>query len=269
MHIAHCTQDGHDYEALDFSRLPNPQREEKRQHLRCTGCPEKARYRRRASNGRAPCFYAEHGDGCLLASSGGIVQGVNGRQVPPRANAARRIVLDLRGPAAAGGPEGGPGNAGRRHGEGRRFDGDGQVEGERTHRTLRGILRDLVGIPEFQHSDLLVEVPDVGTSPAHALFVAFDRVEERHVAQFHGYWGRIQDVRARDDACWLNTGGVGAPSLVVDAETMPVLLQAQRLADDAGLAGKHLLWLGRLSVGPTGKKWGKVDDLTHLTLLGV
>lgn len=267
MHIALCTLDAREYEALDFAQLPAAQREEKRQHLRCTGCPEKARYRRRASNGREPCFYAEHQEGCLLASTGGIVQGVNGQQVPPRANGARRIVLNLRGPAAVGGPEGGPGNAGRRQGGGRRFNADGRVEGERTYRTLRGILRDLVGVPDFQHSDLVIDVPDEGASTVRAFFVAFDRVEERHLGQFHGFWGRIQYVRFRGETYWLNTGDAGFPSLVVDAEIMPDLLQAQRVPAFDGLAERYLLWLGRLAIGPTGKKWGRVDNLTHLTLL--
>lgn len=263
MDIAHCAIGNRDYDAREFAGLPAAERAEKNEQLNCVGCGRPARFRRASRDGRAPCFTAHHEEDCELASAGGVELGAGGggNALPPRANRASRIVLDLRAAPGADDADGGPGGVRRPGGRRRRFDGDGQDVRDRTHRRLRPLLRSLVLLPDFRTSTDIIEIPDHGESEVRRLFVNFADLTVAHVGHFHGCWGRIHSVGANGGTVWLNTAaGRLTPGIRLDEDGLPDLLATFRLVHRDNLWGQHMLMLGVVVRSQQNKLYLSLED---------
>lgn len=263
---ARCTLDGRDYDAFVFSRLPRAELEERRRALIClgTGCGGRAFYRRKAVDGRAPCFGSnEHIPGCDRATAGPPDAGGGfGVDVDEFANLGNRLHIDTRPTAQA--PHHDPDTTPETGRLTPHHRGHGP-DGPRTavsHRRLRPILRELLRSPAFAQSDRIVHYEDFPPAPTSEFFRPLVDVDTRDERRRRGYWGTVVSAyTSGDGTLWLNVGPPGMCSVLVPAATVTDFLRwtGEHEADD--LPGGAIIVLGRCELSQGGKLYVRVKDL--------
>ena len=267
MRIAHCTQDGVIYEAVDFNQTTdfiNMKR-----FLECPECHGPAFYRGLTRNGREACFGARpHIPGCTLATleHDGETTG-QGNEEDELLTTGQRIVLDFNfGTAEAGEgaqPAGVPiatGNAGTQG------DNGPAVRGTMTRR-LGPLLRSLIESDEFRRSPQVIEVPVIGEFTVADFFVNFVDVTNDHIGSYHGFWGMVPDARKDTQGnLWLNSGGRENMSARLGLGDIEATYRRFNIQDEEDIAGAYVLVLGDLRVGPSRKRYVKITEASRFTL---
>lgn len=269
MDVARCTEDGHTYEAVEFSQLPPIELARKRRLLCCPECNGPAFFRKASRSGRAACFGARpHAGGCGLAAPEHDVQpDGQGTDQDALNNPGGRIVVDFNYGAQEQ-PEheeapGLPRNPNRRG----RFVGEGDRPDARMHRRLSTLLRNLVEAPNFSQSDQLLEIEGRDEIAVRDFFVPLDAVSEEHARMYRGFWGMISDARfAADGTLWLNSGGRDDVSFCVDEEHVDAIYDRYGVDDEEDIAGAYVLVFGTLRVSQNGKLYCLVTNPGYMAL---
>lgn len=261
MDVAKCTQDGFEYSAVKFAKLPVSEIAIKRRHLICIKCGARAIFVKEARSGQGPHFRARPHLDCALAAPE-LEQGEGGGDDKDMLrNPGDHILLDLRYGAAEqlNGDLGGAGEGGTRGGQ---HVGHGGGARAVSRRRLRPVLKNLIFSEEFRDSDQTIELPGVGVFRVHELFVNFSDINDAHVDRFGGYWGDIQDIReGKDGARWINTGDQDDVSVLVGKDICSPFLSYHRVSWER-LEGMHFLvfgWLNRASKNQ--KLWIRPRDI--------
>lgn len=270
MDIARHVPSERNFTAAAFAELPDAQREVMRNELACSVCGFKAFFRKAASSGQAACFGARpHMDGCNMATlaSERIVDGP-GANEDALQNLGQHIVLDLAFGAAAEVnadadddlPAGGRGV--------RRFGGNGDRPNARAHRRLSSILRNLVQIPEFAGSDILIEPPGRGATSAREFFVQFSDLAREHLNEIHGLWGVADNLRFRENAgLYINSGGKEDLSILVPTEIKNEIYRRHGIVTSQQLKGAHVLVIGSARITISKKKLCVAESANHVAIL--
>lgn len=259
MDVAWCTSDAVEYTAAQFAQLSDGLIMSKRRHLVCLGCSGRAYYRRRGSNGAAPCFGSnEHADNCDFHGVGTTLH-AGGVPVPEPElmNHGDRLTLDVdvaspeEHHAEFDAPDIGTGTG--QHGS---YDYEAVLRHATSRRRLRSVLRDLARSAAFRSSRAVVVVPSFPELSVERFFVWFNHIRpDRHEGQRRGYWGTIVDARTRHagDALWLNSGGPDEPSVLLPHEEIDQLLDAHHVDELEDIAGAWVLALGKFQTSQNGK----------------
>lgn len=261
MDVAKCTQDGFEYSAVKFAKLPVSEIAIKRRHLICIKCGTRAIFVKEARSGQGPHFRARPHLDCALAAPESEQGEGGGDDKDMLRNPGDHILLDLRYGATEqlNGDLGGAGEGGTRGGQ---HVGHGGGARAVSRRRLRPILKNLIFSEEFRNSDQTIELPGVGVFRVHELFVNFSDVNDAHVDRFGGYWGDIQDIReGKDGARWINTGDKDDVSVLVGKDICSPFLSYHRVSWER-LEGMHFLvfgWLNRASKNQ--KLWIRPRDI--------
>lgn len=255
MFSAKCTEDGVNYTAFDFSKLPVGDLERKRHFLICQGCGRSAFFRKKSRSGRAACFGASHDLQCEYASPE-YNPGNDGPGEPQDQlyNPGNRIVVDFNY-GAAGDYEVQednrlPENRGRRG----RYQGNGQRPNARTHRRLRPLLRDLINVEAFRNSEQIIEIHGQPEIAVRDFFVPFLNVTNDNEGLFRGYWGEIVSVRRSENGTlWLNSGNRQSISFYIDDLFINDAFDHYGIQNDQDFVGAFLLVLAEPLVSQNNK----------------
>ncbi|WP_447763731.1 hypothetical protein [Pseudomonas reinekei] len=110
---------------------------------------------------------------------------------------------------------------------------------------LKSVLRQLVQYGAFHKSMFEVEVEDRGVFKSDAFFVKLVEVCSQHAYSFGGYWGVISGVReAQDNGFWINVGGRGSASVLVEGELREEFFERNNLNSLSDLSGRSVMVLG-------------------------
>ena len=270
MDDATCNEDGHNYNAIEFSRFPPLELERKRRQLICTECRNPAFFRKESRDGRGACFGARpHGEGCSRAVEDRDIRlpGVGDGQ-EELINLNNRIVVDLDFGAAEPPVHFEPvTGAPRRPRAGAHFGGDGQGAAN-MHRRLRPLLRLLVDTPNFRYADAVIALENQPEMPARDFFVHFGDVDARYNGMFRGFWGQLTDAGVGvNGGLWLNSGGRGDISIGLPADFQDDVLNRFNIGDKEELAGSYILVLGTMGISQWGKKFCMIDNPAMVAII--
>ena len=269
MDLATCTEDGHTYIAVEFSRLEPGQLERKRRMLVCVECQQPAFFRKESRSGRGACFGARpHAEGCNLAAADNDIRlPGNGDDQDELINPGDRIVVELAygghdeqvhlepNPRAPHRPRGG------------HHVGEGGPRAAEMHRRLSTLLRMLVTAPNFRYSDQTIAVANQPELLARDFFVELGNVTPQYVGQFRGFWGQLTDARpGSDGSLWLNSGGRTDISFCLPAEHIPAVMQRHRLDEEEDFSGSYILVLGTLQISRYNKMFCVIEDPAMISL---
>lgn len=263
MDTAICTEDGHTYTSVEFSRLDPSQLERKRRQLVCEECRFPAFFRKASRSGRGACFGARpHAEGCDLAAVDNEIRLPGAADDEDEAfNAGDRIVVEL-----AFGGQGGEvhldaDGRGPRRPRGGRYVGEDGPRAANMHRRLSTLLRMLVTAPNFRYSDQVIAVANQPELPARDFFVNLSDVTPQYVGQFRGFWGQLTDAReGLEGVLWLNSGGRTDASFCLPAEHRQEIMERFRLDEEEEFSGSYVLVLGTLRVSRNGKMFCVIED---------
>ncbi|QOY95958.1 hypothetical protein IM543_09060 [Massilia sp. UMI-21] len=269
MDDATCTEDGHNYNAIEFSRLSPSDLERKRRQLICTECHNPAFFRKESRDGRGACFGARpHIDGCSRAVEDRDLRlpGMGDGQ-DELINFNNRIIVDLDFGAAEPPTHFDPvPGAPLRPRAGAYVGGDGPRVAN-MHRRLRPLLRLLVESPNFRHSDVVIALENRSEMSACDFFVNFGDVDAGYAGSLRGYWGQLTDAReGANGVLWLNTGGQGDMSIGLPPELRADLMGRFDLEIKEEFAGAYILVIGEMRVSQHGKMVCIIDDLAMVTI---
>jgi len=270
MDDATCNEDGHNYNAIEFSRLPPPELERKRRQLTCTECRQPAFFRKESRDGRGAHFGARpHAEGCSRAVEDRDIRlpGI-GLGQDELANFNNRIVVDLDYGAAEAPVHFDPApGAPRRPRGGAHFGGDGTGVAN-MHRRLRPLLRLLVETPNFRYSDAIIALDDQPEMAVRDFFVHFDDADDRSNNFFRGFWGQLTDAgEGMQGALWLNSGGRADMSIGLPAEFRNDVMERFNIANKEELAGSYILVLGTMRISQNGKIFCMIDSPAVVAIL--
>lgn len=269
MDTAICTEDGHTYTAVEFSRLDAIQLERKRRQLVCEECGYPAFFRKPSRSGRGACFGARpHEDGCALAAADNEIRIPGaGDDQDEVFNPGDRIVVELAFGGGAGDVHLDQDRRGPRRPRGGRYVGEGGLRVAQMHRRLSTLLRMLVLAPNFRYSDQIIAVLNQPELSARDFFVHFSDVTRQYAGQFRGFWGQLTDAReGANGSLWLNSGGRSAPSFCLPAEFRNEVMARFRLDEEEDFSGSYILVLGTLQVSRNDKMVCIIEDPAVLAL---
>ncbi|MFG6475080.1 hypothetical protein ACFXP7_01690 [Microbacterium sp. P06] len=126
---------------------------------------------------------------------------------------------------------------------------------------LGRLLRQLVLREKFRRSDTTLILGDDTHQTVKSGCVHIQDIEDTHVNRYRVYWGVLRYPRPRDDGgAWLNTG-YGSPTIIVEPDEVEGLLDTAGVDELEDLAGSFFAFMGRLRVGPSGRRFLFLDDL--------
>jgi hypothetical protein len=271
MHTALCIEDNTIYTAFEFSHLPESELDRKRRLLQCPECHGPAFFRRTAWDGRASCFGARpHSEGCTVATFDPVRYRDVGDDQDDPLQFAGKVIVDLN----YGQPEASnwtntfgemPGQVDDRHRSTKHRQGGTLAI---VHRRVSSLLRTLVQSPALQCSDQLIVVPGQGEMAARDFFVPLLTVTQRHVGEFHGFWGLLSDVRLSNDrsSVWFNSGGLDTISFRLSADQIYDFNQRFQVDGAEDLSGAYILVFGTLCNSAQGKLYCEIPDLDNMAL---
>ncbi|WP_175948379.1 hypothetical protein [Burkholderia pyrrocinia] len=269
MEIAKCVLDDRTYTALEFSRLPPSELSTKRKHLVCIECQAAAFFRKPSRNGQAACFGAfPHFEGCSLASSD--IKSLRGENYngdvahyfnestkldltnAPQTDAGVGLAIDKQASNA----------------EDSLISADDLKPGPRIRRQLSATLKSLIFSEKFRASSQEVGVEGESTSTVGHFFVNFKNIRAEWGGELRGYCGMLTDARlSSEGALWLNSGGIGDVSCVVQAEMVDEFFRRYNLEDEEDLAGAYVVVIGEINVSPKGKIYIRLADVDYIDLI--
>ncbi|EJN18250.1 hypothetical protein [Pseudomonas sp. GM80] len=268
MEIAKCVLDNQIYTALDFSRLPPGELSNKRKHLVCIECQAPTFFRKASRHGHVACFGAlAHIEGCSHSSfdtQNLIVESDNKyTTLHPNSFVELSSIATLCS------------------------DGDAAmaVYKKSLNTTNFHSLNDLKSSPDIRRelsatlkSLILSEIfklhsPEVNSNiesknSADHFFVKFEEVSVNQSEGFGGYFGMLTDARlSSEGALWLNSGGDGGVSCVIQTEMVDGFFRRYKLEDEEDLAGAYVTIIGSLKISQNGKKYIALADLDYIDLI--
>lgn len=250
MRSALCTLNNITYQVVGFENEANFA--VIRRHLECAECNGQAFYRKQGADGRAAHFVSNyHAEGCTQATIGdtGAATVTTATGTVP---ADRRIIINfnLTAPAVtpaqqAVAPQNQTGTRAQRT---RQTATAAQAN---IRMQLSQVLNTLITDPLFQISTQLVDVPERGEYTVTDLFMKFADVTVHHENRFHGYWGRVTDVRLYGGSYYFNTGSPQSVSICLNERYSAEVTQHYNIQNCEQLAGSDLLVFGDLKVSGT------------------
>ncbi|MGF6150524.1 hypothetical protein [Pseudomonas fluorescens] len=271
MDIAKCVLDNQKYTALEFSRLPPSELSTKRKHLICIECQAAAFFRKASRNGQAACFGAfPHFEGCSLSLSD--TQNLRGEN--PNKDIAHHsnefVELDSTNALQ---PDAGAVLAVDKQASNARdsiYSTADLKPGPRIRRQLSATLKDLIFSEKSRAPSQEIEIEGEAASAASRFFVNFKKIKVDRSEELRGYCGMLTDARlSSEGALWLNSGGIGDVSCVIQVEMVDKFFQRYNLEDEEDLAGAYVVIIGELKVSPSGKKYISLTDIDYIDLIKV
>lgn len=259
MDLAHCTLDGRDYRAEEFTALPADQFLTLKPWLICGLCGGKAGPVR--PHHRVHHFRADHADDCVhdsgereqiaAALPGGFDPNRSGRgfvlNLAPEPGPTVDVADDPAAPST-------PGRARRHH------PTDGEGEGPH-HYMLETMLELLIARPDVAVSDEPITIGNETTICRH-FFTGFDDTTPAHVGRYGGYWGPVESIGHRIHYSWINTPGE-APDVRVGRAA-----RTKARTVEAALADAAVLVIGTPVQKENGEIEIQVDDAAAIALAG-
>lgn len=268
MQTALCTLDHSQLDPWQFANLPPWIAAQRRDHLVCPGCDRPAYFRSGSRNGRAPCFCGHHAPGCVFAATAYAMQNPEPPRDPDPWGAPQRIAVDFAYGAARPCAGVGSGEWENPPDERRGSGGKGVHSNAVLNRRLRPILRSLLTTP-FSQSNQPLQVTGHGDTTPAQFFVRFDTLSDRHVGQYHGYWGWLRCAKfgERGDL-WLNPMGPWGLGICVQQHLVSDLLMRFPFLDPDKHTGQgvSVLVFGVLRIAPNDKPYIVVSDLAKVAM---
>jgi hypothetical protein len=271
MDIAKCVLDNQTYTSLEFSRLPPSELSTKRKQLVCLECQAAVFFRKASRNGQAACFGAfQHFQGCSLSLS----EAQSLRSENPNKDVAHHsnefVELDLTNTLQS--DDGVVLAVDKQAGNARDiiYSIDDLKPGPRIRRQLSATLKDLIFSEKFRAPSQEIESEGEASSAASQFFVNFKKIKVDRGEDLHGYFGMLTDARlSSEGALWLNSGGIGDVSCVIQAEMVDKFFQRYNLEDEEDLAGAYVIIIGELKVSQNGKKYISLTDVDYIDLIKI
>lgn len=260
----HCTLDKTTYTALEFSRLPGDEIENKRRALTCPGhaCGSRAFYRRRSRDGRAAHFGStSHHPGCDAATPGPPAAG-NGHDDDrtEMLNLGEELIIDTRAASAPGtqhhDPDQHPSSATPtpRHVRG----DEHSPHRARGSKRLRPILGELRRSPAFARAGRTVKHGSWPAMTDRDFFHEIPSLTAEHALREEtkgGHWGTIISIGDTNAGLWLNFGPPGTAGVVVPVKTTHLFRDQTGISELEDLVGSSLIVLTELEVSQRGKPY--------------
>lgn len=253
------------YDATDFERLPDGEREALKPSLTCVLCGVRAVFRRRARNGRAANYSAQHEEGCKEDSrrEDSVVSG-DLEEVPAIWNDGEELVLRRDKPTGGTLVDGTPTGSGSRVGQ-THVSGHGE---QRTHARSIGLTMLLLRLrtePELSRSDRVLILHDGSrTTIAEACSPAsrFRRLEGKQQI----LWGLLTEASMSGRNLWLNTGERASdrPAVLVRARHVDEVLNAAGTTDLSKLHGRWFIVEGLFGLTVNGAPYVTIEEAAAL-----
>lgn len=255
------------YDATDFEQLPEGEREALKPVLTCVTCGVKATFRRRARNGRAANYSAQHEEGCKEDSRREDSE-VSGdlEEVPAVWNDGEELVLRRDKPAGGthvdGTPTGSSSRVGQTH-----VGGRGE---QRTHARSIGLAMLLLRLrtePELSKSDRVLVLHDGSRTTIAEVCSPASRFRHLEGKQ-QILWGIISEASMSGRNLWLNTGERASdrPAVLVRARHVDEVLDAAGTTDLAELHGRWFIVEGSFKLTVNGAPYVTIDEAAALHL---
>lgn len=266
MDIAKCILDNQTYTALDFSTLPPNELSNKRKHLVCADCQAVAFFRKASRNGRVACFGAfPHVEGCSFSLS--EAQGSKGDKLNKDIvhDSNEFFMLESKNSLQSDPEAGLPVEKYAKE----IIDSAGDIKpGSSLRQQLSATLKYLILSEKTEVLSQDFDTQDNTQSADNLFFVNFKKINFNRDEKLRGYFGMLTDARLTSDgALWLNSGGIGDVSCVVQAETVDEFFQRYSLEDEEDLAGAYIIVIGTLSCSQNGKKYIKLASIDHIDII--
>jgi hypothetical protein len=265
MQYAQCTSDNRTWEAMDFSRLPIFELEDKRKNLICKECGEFAWFRKESRHGHPAHFCAHHNESCSLRIEY-IVDGqrnettlteseiTSGNSIVVFLNKEKGNeidVVEVQSSPAYGYGEGG-----------RSFILHGSEKESAEHATLRKILLRLVQSPDFSFSNKQLtlyknEQEILINGLVRDVIVNFENIKfDQHDERTMLFWGPIASSgKTPDNKLWLNSSDrYQGVSIAIVEDIVGEFYKTFHIEDLDDLAGSYVLVAGKCYVSPSTKK---------------
>lgn len=264
MRTALCTLDNMIYNAADFRQTANYSIN--RSSLVCTDCGVTAHHRRQGRDGREACFFAEHAEGCNLATMiHASSQADNDQDI---FTTGQTIIVDFNfgTPEALAGAQPTAGGAAI-NGQGVQDGDNGPDSRDIIHRRLSSLLRGLIASDGYRTSTQTINVVGQGEYPISDFFINFPDATADIIGSYHGFWGEIPHTNVRRDSVWLNTGEPGATmSVLIPERFMEAIFQRYGIQSHREIIGSHMLVFGELKAARNGKLFIEVGDISQFAL---
>ncbi len=195
-------------------------------HLQCPACRAPAHFRSGSRDGKDPCFFARHEDGCPIASShySAAVVAAAIREVEQIVKDTSILAVDMSLPDR----DSRPGGASNRIVDDAQVGSEGRASRRHTKKSGkpkkpssvggRQLLRYLVCSADFRQANIEIRMPEMnrGFTPSE-LFRPFSEITIPAGGRedgWHGFWGRFagSDVNME----YLSTGAQDTTCIVVD-----------------------------------------------------
>ena len=265
MQSAKNSLDNSEQTAYQFAQLTPDEIARYHGQLACPGCNGHAYFRGPSRNGRAPCFFGFHEDGCQFAAIQSAAARANRQR---EQNPWQRIVVDLSYGSHPTNESFTP----------RKFDshpperwnsaGHDNWSGSDRRQRPSSLLQDLINNPQFSQSRQPLTVEGLDTNAAD-FFVNLDRLSPNHINQYHGYWGQIANAAmGSTDEIWLNSAGQGYPSVCIPRHLVNELYSRHQInrGDYSMFAGAYMLVVGFLETSWAGKLYIEITDMGKIAL---
>ena len=239
--------------ANDYDGWPEERRNSVKPHLQCPACRAPAHFRSRGRDGKGPCFFARHEDGCPMASShyiAAVATAVREVEQVVKDTSVLAVDLSLRDQDSrpAGAPNrivdeaqvGSEGRASRRHTKkSGRPKKPSSVGG-------RQLLRYLVCSADFRQANIEIRMPGMnrGFTPSE-LFRPFSEITIPAGGRedgWHGFWGRCAGSDANME--YLKTNDQDTTCIVVDEEIRDQIYRRWNMTR-RNIAGAYCLVFGK------------------------
>lgn len=257
------------YDATDFEQLSEGAREALKPDLTCVTCGVKATFRRRARNGRAANYSAQHEEGCKEDSRREDSE-ASGDLEEVRAvwNDGEELVLRRDKPTGGTHVDGTPTSGGSRVGR-THVSGSGD---ERTHRrsiVLEQFLLRLRTEPELSKSDRVLVLYDGSRSTIAEACSPASRFRYLDGKQ-QILWGIVSESSMSGHNLWLNTGERASdrPAVLVRARHVDEALDAAGATDLADLHGRWFIVEGSFKLTVNGAPYVTIDEASALHIAG-